>query len=456
MLSPINNLNEMAMKRSFVIWAGCLLMMFAGCKKDEVARQAEKDNFFPRIFDNRNVFLNSSSIINEGDTARFYGLSYSPAGQVAISWKVNGKEKSTDTLFNFRPDSGGDYTVTLEVSYRDQQTSRTSHVLVNPSTYTLKNYSAVSMGYLSADASGFSSMDWASLSHVAYKSGQVAPDGSLDVSAGEQNGRINELVARAHINGVAVLLGISGRLTGIDGWALYESNDFGTVISDPAKMPALVQTIKSYLASRRMDGVDIMMTDVNSAITPDNIHAVGPFLHALRAALPSKAIITATVTANWQHWEYPDLSEADWVNVHAFEDGIHVGPGAPRGQASDYDYMVSCAGIWKNNHLPAGKLVIGMPAFGLRYDAIDGNGNNADWGSYSYLTYSDVLKIDPQAFSKELVQSANGIYYNGVPLVTKKAAYLKANAFKGAYLWAYDFDSKGDSSLMAAIHKNLQ
>ncbi|HVW59701.1 MAG TPA: glycosyl hydrolase family 18 protein [Puia sp.] len=444
------------MKKKFVIGVWAFLAILTGCKKDEVARQAENDNFFPRIFDNRNVFLNPSSIINEGDTARFNGLSYSPSGQVAISWKVNGKQLSTDTAFNFKPDSGGDYTVTLEVTYRNQLTSRTSHVLVNPSKYTLKTYQAVSMGYLSADADGFSSLDWSSLSHVAYKSGQVIPDGSLDVTAGEQNGRINELVARAHINGVAVLLGISGRLSGIDGWALYESNDFGSVISDPVKMPVLVQAIKGYLASRRMDGVDIMMADVNSSVYTDNIHALGPFLGALRAALPLKAIITVTVAANWVHWEYPDLSAADWVNVHAFEDGIHVGPGAPRGQASDYDFMVSCAAIWRDDHLPAGKLVIGMPAFGLRYDAIDDNGNNAGWGSYSYVTYKDILKLDPQAFSKELVQSAYGIYYNGVPLVTQKAAYLKSNGFKGAYLWAYDFDSKGDSSLLGAISKALK
>jgi hypothetical protein len=446
----------MAMKKKFVIGVWVFLAILTGCKKDEVARQAENDNFFPRIFDNRNVFLNPSSIINEGDTARFNGLSYSPSGKVAISWKVNGKQLSTDTAFNFKPDSGGDYTVTLEVTYGNQLTSRTSHVLVNPSKYTLKTYQAVSMGYLSADADGFGSLDWSSLSHVAYKSGQVIPDGSLDVTAGEQNGRINELVARAHINGVAVLLGISGRLSGIDGWALYESNDFGSVISDPVKMPALVQAIRDYLASRRMDGVDLMMADVNSSVYMDNIHALGPFLSALRAALPSKAIITVTVAANWVHWEYPDLSAADWVNVHAFEDGIHVGPAAPRGQASDYDFMVSCAAIWRDNHLPAGKLVIGMPAFGLRYDAIDDNGDNASWGSYSYVTYKDILKLDPQAFSKELVQSAYGIYYNGVPLVTQKAAYLKSNGFKGAYLWAYDFDSKGDSSLLGAISKALK
>ncbi|MHA4806546.1 glycosyl hydrolase family 18 protein [Flavitalea flava] len=445
------------MKRTiypYILPAISFLVVLGACKKDDISKQEAQDNFFPRIFDNKNVFLNSSTIINEGDTSRFTGLSYSPAGQVKVSWSVNDKVMSTDTAFYFKPDSGGDYTVTLEVDYNKQKTSRTSHVLVNPSTYTLKPYTAVSLAYLSADATNFK-LDWSSLTHVAYKTGQVRPDGSLDVSAGELNQHTNELVARAHINGIPVLLGISGRLTGIDGWALYGSNDFGGVISDPTMMPALVQSIKSYLSAKRIDGVDIMMTDVNGDNAATAIHAVGPFLAALKAALSSTAIITVTVTSNWLHWEYPDLSAATWVNVHAFEDGIHVGPGAPVGQASSYDYMVSCAGIWQNNHLPAGKLVIGMPAFGLRYDALDASGNNLSWGSYSYVGYSDILKIDPAANSKEQVSSASGIYYNGVPLVTQKAQYIKANGFKGAYFWAEDFDSKGDSSLLSAVNKNL-
>lgn len=438
------------------LFAALAVMSLISCQKDDVAKQEANDNFYPRIFDTKNAFLNPSMIINEGDTAKYTGISYSPATKVAIAWKVNDMVVSNDTSFYFKPSGGGDYTVVLEVTYNGQLTSRTSHVLVNPSTYTPKPYDKISLAYLSPDATKFD-LNWNAVTHVAFKAGQVMPDGTLDVSKGEVNNHTTELVAKAHINGTPVLLGISGRLSGIDGWALYEVNDFGGVISDPAKMPGLVTAVKNYVVSKRLDGVDIMMTDINSSLYDANMQAIKPFMEALRNALPTQSIITVTVGANWTHWSYPDLSGADWVNLHAFEDGVHVGPAAPRGQASGYDFMVNCATIFTNFHLPASKIVVGMPAFGLRYDAIDGDGNNASWGSYSYITYKDILGIDPQANTKEMVNSAYGIYYNGVPLVQQKATYIKTNAFKGAYLWAEDFDGPtGASSLMEAISSKLK
>src|SRR5699024_5462787 len=123
---------------------------------------------------------------------------------------------------------------------------------------------------------------------------------------------------------------------------------------------------------------------------------------ALKAALPDGSIITVTVAMNYQHWEYSDLSAATWVNVHAFEDNLHVAPGAPVGQSSSYDYMVSGVGIWEGSFhgMPADKIVIGIPAFGLRYDALDDNGNNLSWGSYSYMAYKDILAVDSTVYNK--------------------------------------------------------
>ncbi len=81
-----------------------------------------------------------------------------------------------------------------------------------------------------------------------------------------------------------------------------------------------------------MDGVDVMMTDFNGSPNYSaNLAALGLFVKELRAALPANAIITITAGAGWQHWEYPDLSPVDWVNVRAFEDGVHVGPRCANG-----------------------------------------------------------------------------------------------------------------------------
>ncbi len=115
---------------------------------------------------------------------------------------------------------------------------------------------------------------------------QGAPGGDLEVIAGENAQTADALVARSHLNGIPVLMGISGRLSGIDGWALYESNDFGNVIRDPQTRDILIENIVSYVSEKKMDGVDIMMTDLNSGLASSNAAAVGPFITALKALCP--------------------------------------------------------------------------------------------------------------------------------------------------------------------------
>ncbi len=431
-----------------------LLLAVSGCEKN--GDTADSTDFHPRIFDRTGVFSSPSMIISEGETANFTGLLYSPAAAVDISWKVDGTEVSTDTTFAFTPDGGGEYTITLEVSNGGKTTSRTSSILVNPTDYTLKPYTSVAMSYLS-DGGTAAHIDWASVTHVAFQCARVLPDGGIDVTAGQTNQAADELVARAHINGIPVLLGIAGRLTGLDGWALYESNDFGGAIANPASRQLVVQNVVDYVADRRMDGVDIMMTDINSGTYSSNLAAIGPFLADLRAALPEDALITVTVATGWQHWEYPDLSAVDWINVRGFENALTVGPGAPLGQPSPFQFMVDGGNIWVDFHgFPKEKIVLGIPAFGLKYDAIDADGNNLDWGSYGYIPYRDILAADDGAHNKEFIELAHGVYFNGLPLVTQKAEYAKENGFKGVYLWAGDYDVMGEKSLMGTIYRILQ
>lgn len=441
--------------KSSLLFCFGLAILLSACRKEIKDPQfGEGDS--PRIFYGAADFP-TSYIINEGDTASYTGLLFSPAGKVKIEWKVNGEVKSTDTVFRFSPAAGGEFKIDLEVSYGGLSTVRTSTVLVKPSTYTPAPYTKVVLGYLSS-AGLPSQVNWANLTHLAYQTGIVSSDGSLDVTAGESNQKMDEIVARGHINGKPVLLSIAGRLSGIDGWALYGTTDFGDAIRDVTKRAGLVTTIKNYVAAKKLDGVDIIMTDINGDPNYSaNLAALGPFFAELRAALPTGALITTVVSTSWQHWEYPDFSNVDWVNVHAFEDGIHVGPGAPRAQGSSLDYMESGAEIWKNFHVAPSKIVIGMPAFGARYNAIDGDGNNLDWGSYDYITYRDILGLDPAADQKEMVNSAEGIYYNGIPLIKEKADFIKTSDYKGAYLWTVDYDSPTPGkSLLEAMHNELK
>lgn len=444
--------------RSLGAWMACLAMVVLlpiACKKDIAESPEFGEGDYPRIFYAQGNFP-QAIIINLGGSARYGGLTFSPAGKVKVSWKVNEEVKSTDTSFTFVPTAGGEYDIKLEVEHNGLISVRNSQVVVKPATYTRKNFNKVVMGYLSITGNG-PDVKWHYITHLAAQIGKVNTDGSLDVTRGNVNQLSDEVVARGHIRGIPVLLTLFGRLSPIDGWALYGSDDMGTVLRNPTTRAALVTQVKNYLAASLMDGVDVMMTDFNGS--PDysaNLAALGSFVNELRAALPADAIITITAGAGWQHWEYPNLSAVDWVNVRAFEDGVHVGPGAPPGQASSLDYMQTAANIWAQFHLPASKVVVGFPAFGLRYNDLDSNGNCASWVAYDYVPYKSILTIDAAADTKEFINSSKGIYYNGVPLIKSKAEFIKTSAYKGMYGWYIDADAVDTAkSLFRTVFRTL-
>jgi hypothetical protein len=432
----------------------CIILLHA-CKKN-IANDPEFGNGdYPRIFYAQGSFP-QALIIDQSQTAKYGGITYSPAGKVKISWKVNDEVKSTDTSFAFVPTTGGEYNIKLEVEYNGLVSTRSSQVVVKPVTYTRKNFNKVVMGYLSYDGAG-PDVKWPFITHLAAQIGKVSADGALDITRGNANQLTDELVARGHIRGIPVLLTLFGRLTPVDGWALYESDDMGTALRSPSLRAGLVTQVKNYLATTRMDGVDVMMTDINGSPNYSaNLVALGLFIKELRAALPANAIITITAGAGWQHWEYPDLSPLDWVNVRAFEDGVHVGPGAPVGQASSFNYMKTAAGIWQQFHLPAEKIVVGLPVFGLRYNELDAGGNCASWGAYDYATYKSILTLDGTADTKEYINASKGIYFNGIPLIKEKANYIKGSNFKGVYGWYIDGDAADSTkSLFRAAYRIL-
>lgn len=434
------------------------LLIMLGCKKDN---DEVGGDFHPRIFDQGLVFQSPTRIIQEGQSAVYNRLLFSPApgAKTEVSWKVDGKEVSTDTAFTFTPTTGGEFEIKLEAKFNGQVATRLSKVLVSPSTYTPKVSPFVNLSYLSENGVA-ANVVWANVSHVAFNGARVLPDGGVDFSKGNQNQNIDELVARGHINGIPVLLGVAGRLSGVDGWSLYNSTDFGLIISDVTKRAQLVKTLAEYVLARKLDGIDVMMTDLSNDvfdIAAKSAQSVGPFVSELKEALPAGSIVTATVTTNYLHWEYTDLSKADWINVHAFEDGVHTGPGAPLGQQSSLSFMIDGATIWQNKGLPANKIVLGIPAFGLRYLELDGDGNNLSWGSFDYIPFKDILLKDPTAAQKEFTAAeAKGVYFNGIPLVSQKANYIKEKGFKGAYLWAGDYDAVADNSLMRTLSQILK
>ncbi|MBB2148587.1 glycoside hydrolase family 18 protein [Pedobacter gandavensis] len=433
------------------------LMVLLGCKKNK----NEVYSGTLQIFDQGLVFQSPIRVIQEGQSAAYNRLLFTPVPGLAtkIRWTVDGKQVSTDTTFTFTPTTGGEFEVKLEATFNGQTETRLSRVLVNPSSYTPKLSSFVRMSYLSEN--GISAhVNWSNVSHVAFNGARVLANGSVDFSKGDLHQNVDELVARGHLNGIPVLLGVTGRLRGMEGWTFHGNTDFGRNISDVSQRAKLVKILAEYVRERKLDGIDVMMTDLSHElydIPRKSVQSVGPFLSELRKALPTGSMITATVAIDYLHWEYTGMSTADWINVRAFNYENRVEPGAHPGNQSPLSYMIQGAELWQNKGFPANKIVMGVPAFGLRYLELIGEGVNATWKSSDYITYRDILLKDPTAAQKNFTAAeAKGVYYDGIPLTTQKANYIKEKGFKGVYLWAGDYDAVGENSMMKTISQILQ
>lgn len=444
------------------------LILFIGCKKDDAASQEEDNVFSPRIIggDVPSIFPNpnTTQVLDVGEKVDFSQVQFSPTGKTTVVWKVDDVQVATGEKYIFTAAAVGDHRIKVEVSYNGTTVSRYKDVFVLAgagATFTPKTFTKVTMSYLGENGD-ISAMNWSNVTHVTFKAGTVNAAGILDLSRGETGRKTQEIATKAHLNGVYALLGISATLSA-NGWNVYDSNTFGTALKNPVQRATMVQDIKKYLNDRSLDGVDVLMADVGNTVeatTTANMAATILFINELRAALGPAKIITLTVPVNYTHSNYTaaNLVNVDWVNVRAFESGLNTGVGRPLGNPSGYQYMVASAEIWKAK-IPLSKLVIGIPAMGLRYTAVDANGNNLNFTSFNYIPYKDILALSATAFDKEkldLTPAPLAIYYNGVPLVTQKAQYIKANNYLGAYLWQGDFDVNGPNSLTLAISNALK
>jgi hypothetical protein len=259
----------------FIVLISCCAF-FQGCKKEEADEQAKGQSFTPRIFNEIIAFPESRDsvrVMNVGDTLPFNGLQYSPGGKVKIAWKVNDSTVSAAESYSFVAKAAGDFRIRVEVSYEGTTISRYRDVFVIPGSYTKKTATHIVMAYIS-DTAGYKHLDFNVLTHVTYKVATVSATGAIDVSKGEAMRKAEQFTGRAHLNVVPVLMGISGALSG-DGWSVSQSNNLGAVLTDVSKRAVLVQFIKNYIAAKRMDGVDIMMADINAAtpVINDNLAA---------------------------------------------------------------------------------------------------------------------------------------------------------------------------------------
>jgi hypothetical protein len=88
--------------------------------------------------------------------------------------------------------------------------------------------------------------------------------------------------------------------------------------------------------------------------------------------------------------------------------------------------------------------VLGVPFYGY------GFGDAFRRRTYDY---SEILSLYPGAEASDQVGST--IWYNGIPTIRAKAAYVKDQGLAGVMIWSLDNDVKGERSLLTAIYEAL-
>lgn len=155
-------------------------------------------------------------------------------------------------------------------------------------------------------------IDWQAFTHLSYAGVTVKPDGSLTpVKSFEQmpaiGQKIDQIVARAHQEGIPVLLSLGG----------WQSQQAFQKAASPEVRPTLISNIITMLEMHGLDGIDLNIEPIDDATAKNYMAFVKELKEALNAKktpLLSKPLLTAGTI--WQPEMFAGLHQQfDQINL---------------------------------------------------------------------------------------------------------------------------------------------
>jgi GH18 family chitinase len=259
------------------------------------------------------------------------------------------------------------------------------------------------------------------LTHINYAFVLPTPAGGL--TALEEPGRLQQLVAGAHAAGVKVSMAIGG-------WNDGNDKAFEQVAADPALRARFVDALAAFVTSNNLDGVDIDWEYPDPGASAGNFLAL---MQALRERLGGMGkLLTMAVVGDGPiaRGILPEVfALVDFVNIMAYDADEETG----RGPHSSYEYAARCLEFWRNRGVPRDKAILGVPFYGKRPET----------------AYRDLVARDPDAPNKDQVGQ---VLYNGLATMKRKTA-LAASGGGGIMIWEISEDTSDASSLLQAIRE---
>ncbi|MBV9868266.1 MAG: hypothetical protein JO316_23170 [Abitibacteriaceae bacterium] len=276
-------------------------------------------------------------------------------------------------------------------------------------------------------------IDYARLTHINIAFENPTNDRD-DLSFDQKN---DALLTQAHAHHIPVLLSIGGGSAAGDKVLLKRYAD----LLGNAKRAGFAAKIAAYVAQHNFDGLDVDLE--GPAIGKD----YGAFIHDLAQALrPQGKLLTAALSQGYGGSSVPNsvFEQLDFVNIMAYDAVGNWAPNTP-GQHSSLEFAKSNVDYWLKRGLAKSKAVLGVPFYGYGFGAAFRKGD---------YSYKEIIKAFPGA--QDTDQVGNTIWYNGIPTIKAKAAYVKERELGGIMIWSLDYDVKGEYSLLSAIYATLR
>ncbi|MET0234805.1 MAG: glycosyl hydrolase family 18 protein, partial [Kibdelosporangium sp.] len=274
-----------------------------------------------------------------------------------------------------------------------------------------------SVGYMPSWSGNVNSIQYTKLTHINYAFALPNSNGTLQAIP-DQN-KLRSLVTLGHNNGVKVSLAIGG-------WNDGNDSAFEALAGNAGSRTTFVNSVISAIDQFGLDGVDIDWEYPDPGQSGNNFTALmgqlSTELHN-RGKLLTAAVVSGGSTANGV--QPAVFGYVDWLNIMAYDGGSpHAG----------YDWSIQSANGWKARGLPASKTVLGVPFYSRP----------------GYLTYAQIVAMNPANANVDCINSGGQQCYNGIPTIKRKTQWAMANA-GGIMNWELSQDTTGATSLVSAI-----
>lgn len=248
--------------------------------------------------------------------------------------------------------------------------------------------------------------------------------------------RCDAVIAKAHANGVKVLISIGG---GAAAESKVLKPRYHRLIA-PEQRAGFVAKLADYLVAHDFDGLDV---DIEGpSINAD----YGGFIADVSAALKAKhKLLTAALSQGYGGKNVPDeaLAHFDFVNVMAYDATGTWAPNRP-GQHSSMEHARQSIDYWVRHGLSKDRAVLGVPFYGYSF------GNNPRKGN---VPYNWIVGQFPGA--ERVDEAGDKIFYNGIPTIRAKTRYVLDERLGGVMIWSLDNDVPGERSLLNAIDAEI-